>query len=190
MSTKEHVFPKDWREISEDEIVEHIQYLLEHYKEYQIKRYNKKHVMIGDVYFVKCSVPVSDCNKFCYMINMQALCHMNHKAYQLLEQLMDICKAEVEKQEKIEIPKWGNKLTRKKEINDIIIYSALTIMLIVGIPSMVYFKKCQKKEDIKKAKIENAVKQYEQSLPEYSQYVTTKEKINQYRDSLYCMESR
>ena len=145
--------------------------------------------MIGNIYFVKYNVPVSDCNKFCYMVNMQAVYHTGQKAYQLLDQLMDGCKAESEK-EKIEIPKWGNKLTRKKEINDIIIYSALTIMLIVGIPSMIYFKKCQEKEDIKKAKIENEVKQYEQSLPEYSQYVATKEKINQYRDSLYRTESR
>ena len=189
MSKKEHVFPKDWRKISEDEAIEHIQYLLEHYKEYQIKRYNKKHVMIGDVYFVKYNVPVSDCNKFCYMVNMQAVYHTGQKAYQLLDQLMDGCKAESEK-EKIEIPKWENKLTRKKEINDIITYTTLIIMLVAGSFSMVYFKKCQKKEDIKKAKIENAVKQYEQSLPGYSQYVTTKEKINQYRDSLCCMESR
>ncbi len=42
----------------------------------------------------------------------------------------------------------------------------------------------EKEEKAKQAVIDNKVKQYEQTLPYYKEYLQTKEQITQYRDSL------
>lgn len=45
----------------------------------------------------------------------------------------------------------------------------------------------EKEEKAKQAVIDNKVKQYEQTLPYYKEYLQTKEQITRYRDSLQCV---
>ena len=67
-------------------------------------------------------------------------------------------------------------------IGAIVVLSGLSAYMMFGIIVPRGIK--EDKEKAKQSVIDNKVKQYEQALPHYNEYLKTKEQIGQYRDSL------
>lgn len=67
-------------------------------------------------------------------------------------------------------------------IGAIVVLSGLSAYMIFGIIIPRGIK--EDKEKAKQSVIDNKVKQYEQALPYYNEYLKTKEQIGRYRDSL------
>lgn len=67
-------------------------------------------------------------------------------------------------------------------ISAIVVLSGLSAYMIFGIIIPRGIK--ENKEKAKQSVIDNKVKQYEQALPYYNEYLKTKEQIGRYRDSL------
>ncbi len=67
-------------------------------------------------------------------------------------------------------------------IGAIVVLSGLSAYMIFGVLIPRGIK--EDKEKAKQSVIDNKVKQYEQALPYYKEYLQTKEQIRQYRDSL------
>ena len=67
-------------------------------------------------------------------------------------------------------------------LSAIAVLTGLSIYMIAGIIIPDSIK--ERKEKAKQIVIDNKVKQYEQTLPHYQEYLQTKEQIAYYRDSL------
>jgi hypothetical protein len=165
MTKKEkHIFPENWQNISDDEVIEHLQYLVEHYSEYKISVY-REYVKIGDVLFHNFySCEPKNLVKY-YDINFQRLyTDPNSKAFILCKELEEICTDEFQKR----------KIMRYAKKRKIALYT-FCVVLISGFVALYAFTYKRKKE------IDNMVKQYEQSLPGY---LEQKQAVANYRDSL------
>ena len=172
MAKKEkHVFPENWQNISDDEVIEHLQYLVEHYKEYKISVY-REYVKIGDVLFHNFySCEPKNLVKY-YDINFQkTYTDPNSKAFILCKELEEICTDEFQKRE----------IMRGVKKRKIVLYTFF-VVLVSGFVALDAFAYKRKKEiDNRKKEIDNRVKQYEQTLPGY---LEQKQAVANYRDSL------
>ena len=165
-----HVFPDDWKKISDQEAIKHIEYLIEHYKEYEITRNGIDYVKVGSIDICK-GVLVEEA----FFIKNKMYVHSdNEKICVLLDILFKFCQQEAIKREQ------DRKLSKK----DIAFLSAVAVLSVFLIIVAIGIREYAEKENIKKAKIENMVKQYERSLPNYNEYVLTQQQIQNYRDSL------
>jgi len=179
MTEKEkHVFPENWKKISNEESVKQLESLLKHYKEYNIRQISEDYIKIGDISIWKSSF--GHPYNFYYAVNMQKVYDSRDKQFSLLEKLLDACKQEV-------IIRQQEKEKKRKKDNIRFYVLILTIILFLSAVSAKLLKdiELQIQEKSKKEKIINdQVKQYEQSLPNYDEYKQTQEKIANYRDSL------
>lgn len=172
--TQQHKFPSDWSKISNKEAVKHIKYLLEHYKEYSISIYgrNDDKIEINGISFWP-MVFIDYVDNY-FIVDKRKSYNIidDTHLYHLIEQLMDVCKAEAKRRKTKE---------RKNLINDWFEDNApfLYISSLIGLAVCFFLTFYNEAE--KQAKIENAVKQYEQTLPGYQEY---QQKIANYRDSL------
>ncbi len=178
VKNEQHVFQKNWKEISDEESIKQLEYLLEHYKEYNIYNLSEDHIMIDDFSLWKSGF--GSINYVYYVVNMQKVYSSLDKQFPLLEKLLDVCKQEaiIQQQAKQKKRKWKNIRFH---------VSILTIIFILGAASVKLLKEIEREiqEKTKKEKIINdQVKQYERTLPYYKEYKETQVLIQNYRDSL------
>ena len=170
--TPQHEFPEDWRKISNEEAVSHIKYLLEHYEEYNIEKYGNTLTINGII--------IAPMNIYDYKMFLVAkkVYGSTEDIYPMIQQLFDVCAKEVKKREQ-------KAKTKEQKIINII----GTIVLVAGFCAIMGYMtwdiyKQDKKERIKQNKIENEIKKYEKTLPNYKEYEQVKVQIQNYRDSL------
>ena len=101
MSKKqEHQFPENWKNISSEEAIKHIKYLLEHYQEYDMRKFGDNGIVINEIYFYPFVISLKHGVTFKYMdINMQKLYGSTEDIYPMIQQLIKVCKVEIEKRE-------------------------------------------------------------------------------------------
>ena len=181
----QHEFPKDWRKISNEEVKKHIEYLLEHYQEYDIDIWDGGNSLIinGIVFQALHAFQRKDGSYGYYLINSQKVVSVYEDVFNIIEALKRVCKKEVKKREK-EIAKREKKETKKQKRKKII-EVAMVIVLLAGFGAILCCMAYDnKKERIKQNKIENEIKKYEKTLPYYNEYLQTKQQIQNRRDSL------
>lgn len=180
MKKEKHVFPENWKEISDEESVKQLEYLLEHHKEYNIHQISEDHIIISDISF--CKSNFGHPYNFYYVVNMQRAYSSLDKQFSLLEKLLDVCKQEAIIQQQTK-----EKKRKKDNIRFYVLFC--TIILALSIASANLLKDIERQEKSEKD-IEEQVKQYEQSLPQYNEYLQTQKQIQNYRDSLKNIKTK
>ena len=180
-TVEKHIFPSDWSKISMGEAIYHVEYLLEHYKEYKVESYGKdnENIEIDGIRFWQISF--NDIGDKWFYVNMQkSYSQFDEKIYPLIQQLMDVCKVEAERQKHEKEIK-----AKRRKTRNVFIVGGVIVVTFAGMVYMVRdIQKTVKEYRDKQTKIENAVKQYERTLPYYNEYKQTQQQIANYRDSL------
>lgn len=189
MSKKqEHQFPENWKNISSEEAIKHIKYLLEHYQEYDMCKFGDNGIVINGIYFYPVVISLRHGVTFKYMYtNMQKVYDRTEDIYPMIQQLIKVCKVEIEKREQ-EKAITTAKNAKKQKVKNIVLGSisgALLVAIFVATGYMIddIFKTIDK-EPARQNKIEKEVKKYEKTLPHYNEYLKTQQQIQNYRDSL------
>jgi len=189
MSKKtQHEFPENWKNISEEEAIEHIKYLLEHYKEYDIRKFGDDGIVINEIKIYPYNINLRHNCTFKFMhINLQKLYNDTDEIYKLIQQLISVCKVEIEKREKEKAITAAKNAKKQKRKNIVLgsISGALLVAIFAATGYMIndIFKTIDK-ERARQNKIEKAVRSYEKTLPHYNEYLQTQKQIQNYRDSL------
>ena len=199
MSRKlQHKFPEDWKNISQEEAIKHIKYLLEHYKEYDMRKFGDDGIVINEITFYPSRINLRHGVAFKYMhVNFQKiysdsddiykLYSDSDDIYKLIQRLINVCKVEIDKRE-VEKAINAEKKAKKEKIKSVILIVISSAFIIATIAGTVYMVKdifkTIDKERARQNKIENAVRSYEKTLPNYEEYKQTQLKIANYRDSL------
>ena len=185
MSKKqEHQFPENWKNISSEEAIKHIKYLLEHYQEYDMCKFGDNGIVINEIYFYPVVISLRHGFTFKYMdINMQKVYGSTEDIYPMIQQLIDVCNVEINKR-KTEEAINAAKNAKKQKVKNIVLGSisgALLVAIFVATGYMIddIFKTIDKERAIEKE-----VKKYEKTLPHYNEYLQTQKQIQNYRDSL------
>ena len=184
----QHEFPKNWKDISQEKAIEHIKYLLEHYKEYDMRKFGDNGVVINEIKFFPSNVNLRHGVTFKYMnVNLQKTYSDMDDIYKLIQQLINVCKVEIEKREQEKAIN-AEKNAKKEKIKNAVLGGVSVLLLVgvfVGTVHMVggTFKAIYT-ERARKTKIEKAVRDYEKTLPNHEEYKQTQQKIANYRDSL------
>ena len=182
---EKHVFPDDWRKISDKEAIEHIEHLIKHCQEYEIKVHGEDIVTINNINFNLFNTNLR--NKYIgrdfkysfYVVNHQKTYDSVADAgiYVLIKGLIDICKqASIEQKAKAE---------KRAKVDTVIGTTVICGLFIWGmifitdqLPNIL-----KTMENLFKTnKIENTSQQ--QSLPKDNEYVLTQQQIQNYRDTL------
>ena len=189
MSKKtQHEFPENWKNISQEEAIKHIKYLLEHYQEYDMRKFGDDGIVINEIYFYPSIMKLAHGTTFKYMhVNMQKIYSSTDDIYPLIQQLISVCKVEIEKREKEKAINAAKNAEKQKRKNIVLgsISGALLVAIFAAAGYMIddIFKTIDK-ERARQNKIENAVRSYEKTLPHYNEYLQTQKQIQNYRDSL------
>ena len=189
MSKKqEHQFPENWKNISSKEAIKHIKYLLEHYQEYDMRKFGDNGIVINEIYFYPVVISLPHCVTFKYMdINMQKVYGSTEDIYPMIQQLIDVCNVEINKRETEKAINAAKKAKKQKVKNIVLgsISGALLVAIFVATGYMIddIFKTIDKAR-ARQNKIEKEVKKYEKTLPHYNEYLQTQKQIQNYRDSL------
>lgn len=120
MSKTQHKFPNNWSQISSKYAVDHINYLLEHYKDYRIQR-KEKFIVISDKYFL--FELIKDDKSFC--IGDAFNCELRYfyraqpgdMAYYPLKQLFEKCEQEIKIKGQLFPDDWSNLTDAKVQKN-------------------------------------------------------------------------
>lgn len=191
MKNNKHVFPDDWRKISDKEAIEHIEHLIKHCQEYEIKVYGENFVTINNINFNLYNTNLR--NKYIrrgfkysfYVVNHQKTYDSVADAgiYVLIKGLIDICKqASIEQKAKTE---------KRVKVDTVIGATVICGLFIWGmifiadqLPNIL-----KTMENLFKTnKIENTAQQ--QSLPKDNEYKQTQSQIANYCDSLEKSKTR
>lgn len=175
-------FPTDWSNLDDKQVSDNINYLIDHYKEYEINRIDKNTISIEGVRLTKGKFQGTDtfCVKGKFYQDDQ---HSYYTMYDKINQLFDICDKEIAIRNVLK--KLDEKRTRKTYrrawwINKgPAVVSASVLVIIMGV--LIGFAVNDYKKD---EQLDEKVKQYEKTLPNYKEYEQTKQKIANYRDSL------
>lgn len=197
----QHEFPKEWGDISTEEAKKHIEYLLEHYQEYDditVWGRNKNCITINRITFI--IMRPQEHYRF-YMVNMKKAFYSreHQEIMDLIDKLVTVCTQEVDKRQEQEVNKRKQEKANRKQEKEKTqkeedkIQKSIniigTIVLVAGFCAIMGYMtwdiyKQDKKERIKQNKIENEIKRYEKTLPYYNEYLQTKQQIQNRRDSL------
>lgn len=172
-------FSDDWSRLTDEEVDKNIRYMLDYYKykEYEIVRKDKNTISVGDICLSKAKFQKQD--MFC--VNQKF--YPRGDIYNLLDRLYDACAREIDyrkafakfqkRQDKRErrFYWWQNKKTA-------VIFYGVTVLIMSALFGFAV------REQKKLEEIDNKVKEYEKSLPNYKEYQQTQQKIANYRDSL------
>ena len=186
MSEEKRGLPLSWRGLNDKEILENIEYLLKHYKEYRITVQPNGDILVGTTFIGPLKTKVFGVPA--YYINC-AIVPEKGELGDCIKKLIDVCKKEfdmrkeamtrteqrIENQELTKIAPQKNK--PKMDWSDVVIYSAYGVFFAGTIIHLVV-------ENHKAKKVNTKIEQYEQSLPNYDKYEQTKSQIINYRDSL------
>lgn len=179
--TEKRSFSDDWSALTYEQVLEAVQYLSMHYKEYEITQSNKNAIYIDNVCLLKGRLKdrafVSINGKY-YADSIS-----NFDVWVILGKLFDKCEQEVKTRKyinkgikKAEHHKKLKKWWKDNQFGFLFFFSfAVLGSSLVG---AAYY------ELDKKDKIESKVKEYEKTLPNYKEYQQVKSQITQYRDSL------
>ena len=101
MSKKqEHQFPENWKNISSEEAIKHIKYLLEHYQEYDMYKFGDNGIVLNEIYFYLLTISFPHDLTLKYMVvNMQKVYGSTEDIYPMIQQLIDVCNVEINKRE-------------------------------------------------------------------------------------------
>ena len=175
-------FPTNWSNLTDEQVSANINYLVEHYKDYEIKRVSKNSILIENVCLTKAIFQ----KKHVFYVNSKFYQCGNYpygQMYGNLRQLFDICEQEIEIRNALQKVKKKRTRRHNREIwwnNHGLEFVGYTISVIcvLGIMGVaVYYYEKEKRLDEK-------VKQYEKTLPNYDEYKSVQDKIANYRDSL------
>ena len=178
--TSKHEIPKDWLKITDKEAIKRLNYLLKHYKEYDIKKQGNSIIIDGMSISPRVTPTLGTYFAIGYPVGVY---WPSSPAYQLIEWLYNLCKTEAEKREQQAKIK-AEKQRKIEKIVTIAGISAIIILVVAGAYEIVKQVKMNKQEQAKQIKIENEVKRYEKTLPYYKEYELTKQQLQNYRDSL------
>lgn len=179
-----HIFPDNWKKISNEEAIKHIEYLILHCQEYEIKIYGENFVTINNISFNLYNTNLRHGFKYSfYVVNHQKTYDSiaNAVVYVLIKGLIDICKqVSVEREQKQK-----EKTEKRAKVDTVIGTTVICGLFIWGmifiadqLPNIL-----KTMENLFKTnKIENTAQQ--QSLPKDNEYVLTQQQIQNYRDSL------
>lgn len=186
MSEEKRGLPLSWRKFNDKEILENIEYLLKHYKEYRITVLPNDDILVGTTfigplktkalgaptYYINCAIvqgkgELGDCIK--------KLIDVCKKEFDMRKEAMTRTEQRIENQELTKIAPQKNK--PKMDWSDVVVYSAYGVFFAGIIIHLVI-------ENHKANKVNTKIEQYEQSLPNYDEYEQTKSQIINYRDSL------
>ena len=185
MSEEKRDLPLSWRGLSDKEILENIEYLLKHYKEYRITVLPNGDILVGTTfigplktkalgapaYYINCAIitgkELGDCIK--------KLIDVCKKEFAMRKEATERTEQRIENQKPTKIAQHKNK--PKMDWFHATVYSAYGIFIAGTIIHLVV-------ENHKAKKVNKQVEQYEQSLPNYDEYEQTKSQIINYRDSL------
>lgn len=189
MSKKqEHQFPENWENVSDDEAIKHIKYLLEHYQEYDMRKFVDDGIVINEICFYPLAISLQHGVTFKHMvINMQKVYGSTEDIYPMIQQLIDVCNVEIDKRKTEEVINAAKKAKKQKVKNIVLGYisGALLVAIFAATGYMIgYMIKTIDKERARQNKIEKEVKKYEKTLPHYNEYLQTQKQIQNYRDSL------
>lgn len=172
---QEHQFPENWKNVSSEEAIKHIKYLLEHYQEYDMRKFGDNGIVINEIYFFPLVI------RFEYMdINWQKVYDSTEDIYPMIQQLIDVCNVEINKRKTEEVINAAKK-AKKQKVKNIVLGSISGALLVAIFAATV---KIIDKERARQNKIEKEVKKYEKTLPHYNEYLQTQKQIQNYRDSL------
>ncbi len=178
--TSKQEIPKDWLKITDEEAIKRLNYLLIHYKEYNIEKQGDSIIIDGMSISLRVIPTLGTYFAIGYPVGVY---WPSSPAYQLIEWLYNLCKTEAEKREQQAKIK-AEKADRKGTIINIVGCCFTVIVLVAGTYAIVKLVNMGKQERAKQIKIENEIKNYEKTLPYYNEYLQTKQQIQNYRDSL------
>ena len=115
-------FPTNWSNLTDEQVLANINYLVEHYKDYEIKRVSKNSILIENVCLTKAIFQ----KKHVFYVNSKFYQCGNYpygQMYGNLRQLFDICEQEIEPKKKFEI------FSKKRKLEDIIVRFGGTTMV-------------------------------------------------------------
>ena len=176
----QHEIPKDWLKITDKEAIKRLNYLLKHYKEYNIEKQGNSIIIDGMSISPRVIPTLGTYFAIGYPVGVY---WQDSPVYQLIEWLYNLCKTEAEKREQKAETKAKNAY-RKGTIINVIGCCLTVIVLVAGTYAIVKLVNMGKQERAKQIKIENEIKKYEKTLPYYNEYLQTKQQIQNRRDSL------
>ena len=109
--TPKHEFPKDWSKLSEEEIVSHLKYLLDHIQEYEIQQVAKNKIIIGNI------IRIFDVNNGVFHgLEDKYITYLsrNSYAFYVLNSLYDKCEQQINTKDK--------KMNNKKTVSSVRMY--------------------------------------------------------------------
>ncbi len=181
MKKNKHVFPDDWGKISDKEAIKHIEYLLEHYQEYDMSKFGDNGIIINEIYFYPSNISLQHGVTFKYMIiNMQKVYGSTKDIYPMIQQLIDVCHVEINKR-KTEKAK-AKKIAKVDTVIGATVICGLFIWGMIFIADQLPNILKMMENLFKTNKVENTAQQ--QSLPKDNEYVLTQQQIQNYRDTL------
>lgn len=158
---EKHLFPKDWLKLSDKQVIEQLQYLLDHYKEYKISKLNDDVIEIAGISFFKFHIGDNNSTLDCYYINHQKLYSMaTEEVFNLCEKLFNIGQQATK-----------NKIDKRKFMN-------VSGMVGIIVASLIFGFVCGKKACNKDTKIEKHVEKYDN----YNKYKQIQSQIINYCD--------
>lgn len=185
--TSKHEIPKDWLKITDKEAIKRLNYLLIHYKEYNIEKQGNSIIIDGMSISPRVIPTLGTYFAIGYPVGVY---WSSSPVYQLIEWLYNLCKTEAEKREQKAEKREQKAETkaknayRKGTIINVIGCCFTVIVLVAGTYAIVKLVNMGKQERAKQIKIENEIKRYEKTLPYYNEYLQTKQQIQNRRDSL------
>ena len=122
MSEKqEHQFPENWKNISSEEAIKHIKYLLEHYQEYDMRKFGNNGIVINEIYFFPVVISLQHGATFKYMdINWQKVHDSTEDIYPMIQQLIDVCNVEINKRKTEEVINAAKKAKKQRKASSFI----------------------------------------------------------------------
>ncbi len=91
---KKIAFPDDWSELSDERVLENIQYLQKNYKKYNISQPDDKHIKIDNVIICRDNESAVNNSRICFTINNKKYYRNNDNGKELSE-LMHLCKMHI-----------------------------------------------------------------------------------------------
>ena len=178
MSEKREI-PNCWKDLSDQEVADNLQYLLTHYREYDIKFYSAEYLKIGNV-----SIDFVTFDKEegrVYSVNSRKISqnYKNGFVGRLVVGLIHVCNQEFLKRHDSLVEQYADAKKQIEKMREretwMIAISATVIMVLISMGVYNMRKQYANKH------IEKQVKQYEQTLPGYMEQ---KQAVANYRDSL------
>ena len=178
---RKHEFPKNWLSVPDEQAKKHLQYLLEHYKNYEISAFGDDYIEIAGIGFSR-HLGGTKYGRFlypfpCYYVNHQKMYNdENREMYLLCKKIFDACEQELKtRKSQVKIKEEKRKLHEAISLG--LITGGFAVMMVVA---LIGNMKSVKRNN----KINEQVQKYEQSLPNYKEYEQVKLQIQNYRDSL------